>query len=150
MHVITWVCCSCLYIQFGITPLDVARDSCRHDVVEYLEQILSKCSISTLYEFQHIYNSYHVECEVCNEHHILHVLHNTHVHVIINIQLLCMMLNYVHQMSILTNAFIEKQNCLFFYQYVYVHIMHEACEHCENHDIVAHVLYHLNSPCMVP
>ena len=40
-----------IHIQFGITPLDVARDSCRHDVVEYLEQILSKCSISTLYEF---------------------------------------------------------------------------------------------------
>ena len=58
VHVITHICGSCLYIQDGKTPLDMAKDNQKYgqlwiDVVEYLQQQLGKCTciISTLYEF---------------------------------------------------------------------------------------------------
>ena len=49
----THICCSCLYIQDGKTPLDLAREKEKHDVVEYLQQQLGEYTISTHTEKLH-------------------------------------------------------------------------------------------------
>ena len=43
----THICCSHLYLQAGETPLDLADMYNKHDVVEYLQQQLGECTIST-------------------------------------------------------------------------------------------------------
>ena len=53
----THMCCSCLYIQKGKTPLDLAREKEKHDVVEYLQQQLGEYTISTHTEKLHEFDS---------------------------------------------------------------------------------------------
>ena len=49
----THICCSCLYIQDGETPLDLAIEEEEHDVVECLQQQLGESTISIHTEILH-------------------------------------------------------------------------------------------------